>query len=200
MIGSLPYFYPEVTNTDWHVYFEQAEQFFKINELSEEKKKGMLLMSLSDPTYKKLRDVYYPSPLKSKTYEELIEQLSKQHIVRTSVFRGRIKFYTAKQYATESISDWFVRVKQLSIDCKFANNFDDVILDRFISGLRPSPVLDRLCEEEDTLTLKQAVEIAVIKESSLKGSSKGHEDAELQQQYKNRRSRKKKNMKKLYED
>ena len=178
MIGELPIFY--AGSSDWQVYVERLEQFFEVNDIAEDKKKALLLTSVGEDTYKTLRDVCHPLLPKNKTFEELIELLNKQYVVRTSVFRERVKFYTARQYATESISNWFVRIKKLSVDCKLGNKFDDVLLDRFISGLRPTPILDRLCEEEDTLTLKQAVEIAVNKESSLKGSGEGNEDNESQ--------------------
>ena len=131
--------------------------------------------------YKVLRDLCYPLLPKDKTFEELVELLNKQYIKQKSVFRERVKFYAARQYATEPISNWFVRIKKLSVDCKFGNKFDDVLLDRFISGLRPSPILDRLCQEEDTLTLKEAVEIAVNKEICLKWSGKGEEDIDSQE-------------------
>lgn len=70
-------------------------------------------------------------------------------------------FNNVKQMRGESIGSWFARIKKLSVDCKFEEHFDSILLDRFISGLRPSPILDRLCEEnEDTLTLQNAVEMA----------------------------------------
>ena len=37
-----------------------------------------------------------------------------------------------------------------------------------MTGLRPGQVLDRLCEENETLTLQQAVDIAINKECALK--------------------------------
>lgn len=46
-----------------------------------------------------------------------------------------------------------------------------ILLDRFVSGLRQSLILDRLCDgDEEKLTLQQAVDIAVTKESSVKDS------------------------------
>lgn len=168
LIGELPVFYSG--SSDWQVYTERLEQFFDVNDIAEDKKKALLLTSIGEDTYKTLRDVCHPVLPKNKTYNELIELLNKQYVVRTSVFRERVKFYTAKQYANEPISQWFARIKKLSVDCKFGNQFEAVLLDRFISGLRATPILDRLCEEEDTLTLQQAVEIATNKETSAAGA------------------------------
>lgn len=69
------------------------------------------------------------------------------------------------------MTNWFARIKKLSIDCRFGGDLESILLDRFISGLKPSPILDRLCEEDETLKLEDAVAIATNKESSLKDSA-----------------------------
>lgn len=170
LIGEIPKFYSQ--NDDWQVFTERLEQFFEINDVAEDKKRAILITSISDDVYKLLRDVCHPVLPKSKTFDELCELLNKQFVVKTSVFRERVTFYSAKQMKNETISNWFARIKKLSVDCKFGDRFDDILLDRFISGLRSSPILDRLCEEdEDKLTLQNAVEIAITKESANKETS-----------------------------
>lgn len=167
LIGEIPKFYS--AHDDWQVFTERLEQFFEINDVAEDKKRAILITSISDDVYKLLRDVCHPVLPKNKTFDELCELLNKQFVVKTSVFRERVTFYSAKQMKTETISSWFARIKKLSVDCKFGDRFDDILLDRFISGLRSSPILDRLCEEdEDKLTLQNAVEIAITKESAIK--------------------------------
>lgn len=57
-------------------------------------------------------------------------------------------------------------MKALSVDCKFGDQIEDILLSRFISGLRRSTVYERLCEEDvDALTLEAALEIATTNES-----------------------------------
>lgn len=164
MLGQLPYFSPY--HSDWNIYIERLEQYFEVNDVDAEKKKALLLTSLDESVYKTLRDVCHPQLPKDKTYAELIQLLSKQFVVRTSIYRERVAFYTAKQEVIDSIAVWFARLKKLSVGCQFGEHHDDVLLDRFISGIRLSAVLDRLCEEDHTLTLAKAVEIATAKESS----------------------------------
>lgn len=172
LIGELPTFYSG--HSDWQVYTERLEQFFEVNDIADDKKKALLLTSVGEDVYKTLRDVCHPQLPKSKTFDELIELLNKQFVVRTSVFRERVKFYTARQYANESIAQWYARLKKLSLDCKFGERFDAVLMDRFVSGLRPGAILDRLCEEDgDELTVQRALEIASNKESSAKGAVGG---------------------------
>lgn len=167
LIGDIPRFYN--AGDDWQVFTERLEQFFEINDVADEKKRAILLTSISDDVYKTLRDVCHPVLPKNKTFDELCALLNKQFVKKTSVFRERVTFYNAKQMKDESIASWFARIKKLSVDCKFGDRFNDILLDRFISGLKSSVILERLCEEdEDKLTLQGAVEIAITKESAMK--------------------------------
>lgn len=86
-----------------------------------------------------LRDICHPQLPKEKLYEELIRLLT-QHFVE----RDRVTFYTAKQEKMETVALWFARIKNLSIDCKFGDNSDGILMDQFISGLGSSSILDRL--------------------------------------------------------
>lgn len=175
LIGELPRFNSEYD--DWQVFTERLEQFFEINDVVEDKKKAILITSIGDDIYKTLRDVCHPVLPKNKTFDELCELLNKQFVVKTSVYRERYNFYNSKQMGGESVANWFARIKKLSIDCKFGDRFDGILLDRFISGLKPSPILDRLCEEDDEkLTLQSAVEIAITKESSLRDMNAACDD------------------------
>lgn len=164
LIGQMPYFCPGFS--DWQVFTERLEQYLEANEIPAEKRKALLLTSIDEIVYKTLHDVCHPMLPKDKTYDDLMQLLNKQYIVRKSTHRERVTFYTAKQVRYETISAWFAHLKKLSVDCKFGENFDAVLLDRFISGLRSSAILDRLCEEDPTLTLAKAVEIATDKEST----------------------------------
>lgn len=167
LIGDIPRFYN--SGDDWMVFTERLEQFFEINDVAEEKKRAILLTSISDDVYKTLRDVCHPVLPKTKTFDELCALLNKQFVKKTSVYRERVTFYNTKQMKDESIASWFARIKKLSVDCKFGDRFNDILLDRFVSGLRSAAILERLCEEdEDKLTLQSAVEIAITKESAIK--------------------------------
>lgn len=164
LIGNLPYFASGYS--DWCVFCEKLEQYFEVNNIINEKKTALLLTSLAEDVYKTLRVLCHPDQPKTKTFEELIALLSKQFVARTSVYRERVSFYATKQEKNESINEWYARIKRLSLNCKFGNRFDDILLDRFISGLKSSAILDRLCDEDVGLTLQKAVEIATNKESS----------------------------------
>lgn len=165
--GILPRFFDDGED-DWPTKYELLEQFFVINDgLTEKKKRAILLVAIHDDVYRLLRNVCYPTLLKEKTYDELIELLNKHYGKKSSVFRERYKFYNAKQEADESVSEWLERLRTMSNDCRFGNRFDDVLRDRFISGLRELKILDRLCgEDEVTLTVQGALNIALTVEEN----------------------------------
>lgn len=168
-IAEMQWFYvPWQGQSDWFVYIDRFEQFFNVNDVPQEKRKAMLLISISRKEYKILRDVCHPALPKEKSYSEIVELLSKQFVRKPPTLRERHRFYNAHQRPTESVTSWFIRINQLSINCKLGEKQDDILLDRFISGLKPSAILDRLfAEEGSALTLQEAFEIATNKESAL---------------------------------
>lgn len=172
LIGDMPRF--QHNGDDWLVFTERLEQMFEINDVTAEKKKAILITCIDDDVYKTLRDLCHPMLPKEKTYEELCSLLGKQFVAKTSVFRERHAFYNACQESQESVAEWFARIKRLSHDCHLGAHFDVILIDRFISGLQSNTILDRLCEEdEDQLTMQQALEIAMLKESSIRPESAG---------------------------
>lgn len=169
LIGNISEF--NSAKDDWTVYSERLEKFLEINNIPEEKKNAYLISSVGADTYKTIRDLCQPTLPKDKTFDELCDLMKKQFTTQVAIYRERNKFYNARQYQTETVNNWFARIKKLSIDCRFGAELESILLDRFISGLKPSPILDRLCEEDETLTLEEAVAMANNKESSLKDSA-----------------------------
>lgn len=165
LIGNIPEFY--CGSGDWNVYSERLEQFFEVNDIPDEKRSALLISVVGNEAYKTLRDLCHPALPKEKSFEELCQLLHKQYAPQVSLFRERIKFYKAQQENYENVSQWYARVKTLSVDCKFGETLEAILMDRFVSGLRSPLVLDRICEEDETLTLARAVELAVNKESAV---------------------------------
>ena len=166
IIGSIPIFNQGCD--DWKTYEEILDQFFIVNNVEDEKKSAFLISCIGSDTYKTLRDLCHPVLPKDKPFSQLSEILRKQFSPQVAIFRERTNFYNSKQSPAENVTSWYGRLKRLSVDCKFGDNLESILVDKFITGLRPGQVLDRLCEENETMTLQQAVDIASNKECSLK--------------------------------
>ncbi|XP_050091998.1 uncharacterized protein LOC126575374 [Anopheles aquasalis] len=169
LVGTIPEFTVELD--DWNVYYERLEQFFEVNEIAPEKRSAFLISCIGSQAYKSLRDLCHPALPKDRPFEELCELLRKQFSPQVAIFRERTHFYNATQSVGENVTQWYGRLKKLSVDCKFGSNLEAVLLDKFITGLRPGQVLDRLCEENETLRLEQALDIAINKECAVKESA-----------------------------
>lgn len=152
----------------WDIYFEKLDQYLIANYVAEDRKVAVLLTTIGDQAYKILRDLCSPLLPKEKTYKELCDILSKQFSPRTSTYRKRIEFYNTKQIKYETISDYYVRIKNAAIDCKFGIRLDEIVKDKFVTGLCSGNILDRLCEEGENKKLEELVEIALQKEATNK--------------------------------
>jgi hypothetical protein len=166
MVGQIPEF--QGVGDDWNVYVERLEQFFEVNDVPDTKHTALLISVIGTDSYKVLRDLCHPTLPKNKAFEELCELLRKQYSPQIAIFRERGNFYSARQFSHENVTTWYGRIKKLSVDCKFGDNLEKVLLDKFITGMKAGQVLDRLCEENETLELTNAVDIAINKECAIK--------------------------------
>lgn len=108
-----------------------------------------------------------PELPESKTFDQLCSLLDTQFSPRTSVWRKRIEFYKMQQMQDESIAKYYAHLKSLWALCNFGNDLNNILRDRFVSGLLPGKILDRLCEEIETKTIQELVKLALKKETAL---------------------------------
>lgn len=169
-IGAIQAF--NVKTDNWTLYQEQLEEFLKINSIVDTKKVSALLSLMGADTYKVLRDLCTPTLPKDKTYEDLCGLLKTHFSPTTCVYRERIEFYEATQGDSESVNDWYARIRNLSMNCEFGNNLQAILLDKFICGFKKGKIRDRLCEEKVDVKLEKILELALSKESSLEAEKK----------------------------
>lgn len=151
---------------DWQLYSEQLENYFVLNEFSDDKKVSILLTLLSPQVYKTLRELCEPIVPKDKSYDEL-DALMKIHFSKATkkaainIFVERRKFFRAFQGEKESVSQWFDRVKKLSTTCSFdGTNLENILRDKFVTGLRNEGVFKQLCQQESTIDMNKALQLA----------------------------------------
>ena len=71
----------------------------------------------------------------------------------------RNKFKDLRREENESVSAWMTRIRRQAIHCDFGTSVEDVLLQKFISGLR-GKALETVIERGSTINLKRAWEIA----------------------------------------
>lgn len=146
----------------WSVWKEKLEiHFCEINCTEENQKKAILLKSIGTAPYNLLHSLCSPATPVSKAYKELCGILSEHYTPPTIVFIERKFFHSATKADTETVSQWFGRVKRLALNCKFGANLDAFILDKFVMEL-PDKLFDKMCEENESLTPNDALKKALI--------------------------------------
>ncbi|KAJ8914914.1 hypothetical protein NQ315_016068 [Exocentrus adspersus] len=154
---------------DWEIFAERLEQYLKANKVEEERKVSVLITSLSEEAYKTLKNLCDPVKPYEKSYADIVKLLDNQFKTKISIFRRRVTFNLLRQGA-ESINEWFVKVKKAAADCEFGTSLTERVKDKFVVGLKPGRVLDRLREEKPSRELQELLDIAVAKEAAIKES------------------------------
>nr|XP_029732609.1 uncharacterized protein K02A2.6-like [Aedes albopictus] len=152
----------------WEMYQERLEQYFVAVDLEEERKSAVLLTSISLEVYQTVKNICYPAKPNTKTYDELCGLLKGRFCATVVTYRERALFYRARQEPDESVLEWHVRLKRLSLNCEFGEHLDHALKDIFVTGLRPGPIFERLCEEDDAVSLEDLLKIASKREATLK--------------------------------
>lgn len=159
----------DTENGDWTAYSERLDQFFLANKIEEEKMKvAVLLSSLNESTYKLIRDLTHPLLPKEKKFVELTTLLKQQYGPRVNVWRERRKFYELRQNAYETVVEWIARIKKAAVNCEFEAQFEQIVKDKFITGINAGPLFERLAEEKSTTKLEELVDISLRKEVTIR--------------------------------
>lgn len=77
----------------------------------------------------------------------------------TSSIQYRRAFHSANKQTNETVDDWYHRLQDLALLCNYGNYLEVLLLDKLIVELDKT-VLDRLCEKEQDLSLRNVIEFA----------------------------------------
>lgn len=161
-IGDVPSY--DYDCDEWENFVEKFETYLKINDIeTDAKKRAILILAIDDHTYEIVRNLCYPGSPKDRTYNDLFNMINDQFIVAasTSVFQQRYQFYRASQQDGETILKWFDRIRKLSTNCRFGDQFSSVIFDRFLSGICVPEIVDRLTQQFGELKLHQLIDLTL---------------------------------------
>lgn len=178
-VGTLSSFNHEAQ--EWSVYKDRLEQWFLANDLVETgeqgdkagtKRRAILLSSLSESTYKLVRDLALPQKVGVLNYDKIIELLDGHFQTKKCGFAERSNFFGATQQSNESMAQWAARVRGLAGDCEFsATMLDELLRDRFVLGMSLGPERDMLFTKDlSGLTLSKALGIAESMRSARLGA------------------------------
>lgn len=163
--GEVPSYYCK-TN-EWQLYIERLNIYFRLNHFTDndgEKKRAILLTTVCPEIYENIRNLCAPTLPANVPYTKLMHLLHRQYsqpIGSETVFGRRLSFYNAMQETGESILQWYNRILELSGYCEFGDACTDVMLDRFVSGLKSSGVADSVQTMSIDTKLYKLIDIAI---------------------------------------
>lgn len=153
---------------NWVVYNSRIEQYFVAYNITDDnRKRAILLTSLSQEVYTRLMDLCFPDLPETKSFKEIGEILKETYKPVVTVYIERRKFYEAEQNEGESVANFLARLRGLTRHCKFGNSFNDVLRDKFVCGLSKGPLFNKAIEMEPTANLEACVEAVLKKEATL---------------------------------
>lgn len=159
-------------NGNWIVYVARIEQYFVAYNIEDaNRKRAILLSSLSEDVYSTLMDLCFPDLPETKSFKEINEILKSHYQPVVCVYAERRKFYEAQQNENESVAEYVARLKGLSRYCKFGSTFNEVLRDKFVCGLLKGPLFNKAVELEPTAKLEACIELVIKKEATLKQNS-----------------------------
>ncbi|XP_054279615.1 uncharacterized protein LOC128997865 [Macrosteles quadrilineatus] len=147
----------------WDSYIERFELFVTCNDITDAKKVSTLLTVVGVKTYNLLKDLCTPDKPATKSYEDIVRIIKGHLHPKPSFIAERYKFSLRTQLDHESVADYIVNLKKLSVNCEFKDKLPDHLRDRIVSGLRDDATKKRLLGEED-LTFEKTVQIATSME------------------------------------
>ncbi|XP_055623402.1 uncharacterized protein K02A2.6-like [Toxorhynchites rutilus septentrionalis] len=124
---------------EWELYREQLEQFFVSNKVEDNMKKP-----------------------KDIEYVELCNMLTTHFTPPLVVHKERRLFFRAHRHenGNESVNQWIVRIRNLAANCKFGYSLQHNLVNKLVDGLE-GKAFDRVCEEDEKLSLEKAQELAL---------------------------------------
>lgn len=159
------------TSENWILWHERLEMHFReIGCETDASKISTLLKTIGSEAYGVVHSLCSPSSPSTKTYKELCDLMSQQYTPPVIVYQERKNFYSSTIAPNEKVAAWFARVKKLAINCKFGAELDSIVKDKFIMEL-PSKIFEKICEEDESLTLNNAFKKALLRETKLNQSS-----------------------------
>jgi len=155
---------------DWEAFSERLEFYFLTKKITEgTMKRAELLTHIDEGTYKLVKALCAPGKPVDKSFDELVKLLTDHLKPGSSELMARCKFNQAKQEATESVTGFAKRLRQLSTDCNFGSNWEKSMQVQFTMGIRDELTRFEFFKSKD-ITFAKALEEALAREKAAKNS------------------------------
>uniref|UniRef100_A0A8C4R8D4 Retrotransposon gag domain-containing protein n=1 Tax=Eptatretus burgeri TaxID=7764 RepID=A0A8C4R8D4_EPTBU len=161
---------PVFGGDEFELFSEQLGCYFRANDVEdEEKRKAILLASLSTEHYRLLSDLVAPNRPSDDvlSFQDIVAKMKTHLAPEKSLHLARFQFDHLAKGGEERVADFVARVKHSAVPCKFtAEERPTRLRDRFISGLRDAKMVAAILRLTD-ITFDSAVVTASSVEQTL---------------------------------
>ena len=171
LFGRVGEFSPE--RETFRSYVERMEMFFMANNIVERtgegsaeanlavanRKRAIFLTEIGPEAYSTLSNLLAPAKPRDTTFANIVEALERHYNPAPLEIAESFHFGTRYQKQDESIGDYIVALKKLSIHCNYGEFLHRALRDRFVCGLNNPKIQNKLLNTED-LTFEKVCQIA----------------------------------------
>ena len=151
---------------DWNIHREKLQKYFNSNSIYADKRKiSVLISSIDKKVYQKLHDLCHPVFPFFKTYDELSDIMKNHYSHQVSSLEMRKRFNKLQQSNTESINEWYQRLKKAANGCNFGDQLEEMMKEQFVLGMRDGEILESLMKEDPRMSLQNIIKFALEKEA-----------------------------------
>ena len=100
-----------------------------------------------------------------KSFKTIADTLRQHYKPKRAVILQHFHFHKRDQAVGESVTAFDEAIRKLATHCKFGDNLEEALRDRFVCGLRHETIQCRLLSEVD-LSYTKAMEIALAMEAA----------------------------------
>ena len=99
------------------------------------KRRTLLLANVGKETHAKLKDVFRPEALTTKTYDQLLTALKTMYKRKVNLLVERKSFMLRYRKEGETLHEFARELRRLSTDCQFGDRLDERLRDQFVIGI-----------------------------------------------------------------
>ena len=131
-------------------YIERVEQYFKANDVTDEKKQTAIFSTvIGNETHSLLRNLLAPKLPAGKTVKTLSETLIDHVKPQPIIVAERYKFYCKDQSENEAITVYLAELRKLTLNCDFKVFLGQALRDRFVCGLQSNSIRRTLLPQKN---------------------------------------------------
>jgi len=159
-IGSVGEF--DVTKPkDWPTWKLKFTAWLAVNKIDNEDEINALLAVTGGELVDLLVSLCHPADVTTKDSDVLIKLIDNHYGAGRNKIAESYIFHCRLQKGTESVADYVVALRKLSVHCNFGSQWEQQMRNRLVSGVKDDKRKNRLLSESTKLTWDRAVEIGI---------------------------------------